>query len=414
MDNQSNIKLPCENFCIAPWSTLYKHTDSTVKLCCVDKGDSLGSLNFETVEKIRNNEEFVDIRRQFLNNKKPERCSDCWDKEEQGIQSYRQSLNNQIDYWYQGENPFFGLPALSVKNLDFRTSNLCNLACKSCNPIFSSKHVSLWKEFGWITDIQADTYQQKLKTHVKIHDLRHILNDVKSIYFAGGEPMITDDHWYILKTLKENHKSYVGMVYNTNMTTLDFKEHSVDEYWDYFASVHLMCSIDGIGKMFEYTRTGADWNSVLENLRRAAQFKNVKMGMSSTIGWLNLKSVLDLFKFVVEEKIVIDNSNLNLNMMVSPAGSGLKETPPEVAKELIKDLNSFKLWLGEQENVEALVGQTEACINVINTSKFNEDNFLSWIKRNKLFDDKYNLCLFDVYPFESDELLTKLKEIYNE
>lgn len=400
------------NFCIAPWSTLYKHTDNSVRLCCVDKGDSLGSLHYTPVDELRNNEEFKKVRRQFLNNERPERCKNCWDNEDQGIESYRMNLNNQIDWWFE-ETPEFTEEALPVKNLDFRPSNLCNLACKSCNPIFSSKLVAHWREFNWIDDLQVGMYQTHLKTRVRFQDLEHILKDVKSIYFAGGEPMIADDHWYILKKLVENNQKDVGIVYNTNLTTLDYKEFSVDNYWDKFHSIHLMSSIDAYGKMFEYIRTGGKWNDIVDNLKRASKIPSVHVGISATIGWLNLLSVFKLFKFVIDENLVTEYDKLNLNIMMDPPGSGIHETPDEVKEEIIVTTKQFIEEIKHLENIDKLISQLNIVIKKIESSNFSEENFKHWINVNKKLDSKYNLNLFEVLPFKSEKFIELCKKYYN-
>ena len=128
-----------ESFCILPWVHLYKNMDDGVKLCCVDKGTSLGSLKEDSVESIRGNDKFVELRKKFLTGEKPDRCKECWSHERNGYESYRQSSNFNYRDIIDNTPEFFSDKPLELKYLDYRPSNLCNLACKICSPRFSTK-----------------------------------------------------------------------------------------------------------------------------------------------------------------------------------------------------------------------------------------------------------------------------------
>ena len=96
-----------DSFCVLPWMHLYKHQDNNVKLCCVDKGDSIGSLETQTVDEIRNSEIAINLRQQFLDGEKPDRCSECWTQEDRGYTSYRQNFNEDFYRDYDNDSLTF-------------------------------------------------------------------------------------------------------------------------------------------------------------------------------------------------------------------------------------------------------------------------------------------------------------------
>jgi hypothetical protein len=57
------------------------------------------------------------------------------------------------------------------------------------------------------------------------------LDYVEQIYFAGGEPLLMEEHYRILDELVRRKRFDVRLIYNTNFTHTDLKGNSVFEYW---------------------------------------------------------------------------------------------------------------------------------------------------------------------------------------
>ena len=186
-------------FCEHMWTHLYKHTDDNVKLCCIDEGDSLGSLKTKSIDEIRNGEEYKKIRRDVLAGKKIDRCYRCYEAEERGLDSYRvkgheTSLSN------------FTEEAKPIKFLDYRADNVCNLACKSCGGAYSTKLIDSDLKLGYISEDEAKKLRFVNKDNKKISEIFDKITDVNNIYFAGGEPLLNQQHWDILENLKKLSK----------------------------------------------------------------------------------------------------------------------------------------------------------------------------------------------------------------
>ena len=117
--------------------------------------------------------------------------------------------------------------------------------------------------------------------------MEHI-DDVEQIYFAGGEPLMMKEHYFILDELEKRKRFDVRLIYNTNFTVTSLKDRDVFSYWKKFDSVSVGASLDGMGKHGEYIREGTNWGEVELNRRRMMQeCPNADFYISATLSILN-------------------------------------------------------------------------------------------------------------------------------
>ena len=434
---KSKELLQNDNFCILPWMHLYKHQDNTVRLCCVDKGEPIGNLETETVDEIRNGEAAVSLRQQFLDGEKPERCSECWTQEKRGYGSYRQNFNGDFlrDKWSE-DLEFRADKTLPLYYLDYRPSNLCNLACKICSPEYSTKLIDPHLELGTINKADAARMSKYSKNRVSFETVLNNIQDVDFLYFAGGEPLITDDHWDILDVLVEREHFDLHIKYNTNLTRFEYKGKHVKDYWKKFKRVHVAASLDGCGEGLEHMRTGAKWDDIVKNLntlKRLVQQKKIEvkeqwgypkknygiqLNIDSTVGWLNLESVFKLHRYLVAEgHVILDDENwtkLVAKPLIFPYGSSLSNTPPELKEELLESIENHKDWLKRVYPFkENWLPEMQALENTVKSSRYNEDNLLDWIRWHVVLDKRYNLNTPKAFQFKNKDWNKKFYELYN-
>ena len=56
--------------------------------------------------------------------------------------------------------------------------------------------------------------------------------------------------------------------YNTNLSRVIYKNYSLYDLLPHFKKVNVCASIDGVGTVGEYIRTGLKWNQSIHNLSR--------------------------------------------------------------------------------------------------------------------------------------------------
>lgn len=424
-----------DSFCVLPWMHLYKNMDNSVKLCCVDKGSPIGSLSENTVDEIRNSEEFTKLRKSFLNGEKLDRCTECWSWEKNGYQSYRQSQNK--DYGADLPEHIFEDEPLEITYLDYRPSNLCNLACKICSPRFSSKLIDPWLQVGQIKPDEASDLAKFNVNRIDVNTVKKDFSHIKSIYFAGGEPLIADDHWNLLDYFSKTNPKEIKIKYNTNLTKLDFKGKKVEDYWDKFNIIQIGASLDGFGKQFEHLRTGASWNEVISNLERLKLLSNniqdnlnkeygynvknrgIDIYCDATVGWLNLKSVFKLHKFLYDNQYIVLNNPHYYKLLAKPLnfpyGASLACTPPELKSELLESIDQHKDWVKsvyEFDPTNWLV-DLDSLKTSIDNSEYKKEELVEWLSISKHLDTKYKLNTPKAFKFENDNWNIKFTEMYN-
>src|SRR5579871_2175889 len=230
-----NIKKMNSNdaFCIMPWVQLHIATNGDINACCVSS-KPFGNVKADRLTDIWNGAEMNEFRDKMVKNIRDERCAYCYSIEASGGKSLRQNMNEQHTGYYlsiaPGDTNGETLKVNPPTKLDIRFSNVCNFRCRTCYHGASSRWfeeaVKLGEAAGDRPIIRAiddleDFYMQ----------LEGFTDHVDEIYFAGGEPLIMDEHYRILHILESKKQLNVFLRYNTNFSTYKYKEHNVYEMW---------------------------------------------------------------------------------------------------------------------------------------------------------------------------------------
>lgn len=140
-----------KSLCILPFVHMSITPNGFVRLCCqaeedVAQNDVPMSLYVYSIEDIWNSGYMQKVRREMVAGNYLPACSKCIASEKQGTGSYRTFSNKE---WSEQIGPFEELIISSKINgykvnerpVSFHlvTGNACNLKCRMCNPIFSSK-----------------------------------------------------------------------------------------------------------------------------------------------------------------------------------------------------------------------------------------------------------------------------------
>jgi len=287
----------------------------------------------------------------------PQECKTCIDAEQEKIPSYRTFFNkNAID---NNELQF----------LDIRNTNLCNLKCRSCNADASSQ---------WAAELGLPI------THQSLDDYYDIITvpSVRHAYFTGGEPFINGDHWAILKKYIESGQAKnIALMYNTNLTTLKYKDASITDIWKEFKSINVTCSIDAIEKEFEYIRSGASWEDVNKNLQLLAslQLTNLRTKISPTVSILNFWHLPKLLSYFKDYQI-------ELNLLNGPDFLNLNAIPDELQTLAIKCLAGIRPYITQSmyDAIESRIQNNYNKTLIIHT--ISHVLFLDKIRKENLFD----------------------------
>lgn len=244
--------------CIVPWTWLAVNPNGDVTPCCFNQ-DVMGNVNRQSVDEIWNSDGMKKLRADLFKEDLPEGCKYCQKVEDVGGESRRDVYNGMLGKHFSDvkkmTNPDGSVKEVKIVGWDWRVSNKCNFSCRYCTPLFSS----VLNNNVEINCSSALNLEEFLDKHGSI---------LEYVEFAGGETLLTDEHYYTLDRLIEMGNTDINMRYNTNMSILKYKDKSVLDYWRQFNPEKLVvdASIDEIDDRAEFLRKGTKWKLIEKNL----------------------------------------------------------------------------------------------------------------------------------------------------
>jgi sulfatase maturation enzyme AslB (radical SAM superfamily) len=217
-----------------------------------------------------------------------------------------------------------------------------------------------------------------------------ITDDLQWMYFTGGEPLISPDHWTLLQDIIDSNRSFnISLMYNTNLTTIKYKNINAIELWKKFKSVTIQCSIDAIGEPLEYIRSGTKWPTIENNLQQlinTANDTNIKVTLTPVINILNLWFLPELLSYA-------EQNNLSVNPIVlsGPDYLALNVIPDELRELALNKVSECAKWL-----TESMVEYLRELIN----NNINQCLFMHTLTHILLLDNIRHEQLFKLLPFD--------------
>jgi radical SAM protein with 4Fe4S-binding SPASM domain len=351
-----------KTFCIYPWIHIHAYPTGEAYPCChAEMGvGQIGNCREKSLEEIWKDQPLQSLREDMLNERPNAACTRCYEQEQSGFFSGRRSANKHHGHHIKKleTNPF------EMTYWDIRFSNLCNLKCRSCGHIFSSQwyqdQVKLagpeWKARNTVLNYAGRT-ETDMWSQLKPH-----LDYVEQIYFAGGEPLLMEEHYRILDELDRRGMYHVRLIYNTNFTHTDLKGRSVFDYWRKFDSVAVGASLDDMDSRGEYIRKGTDWKIVQQNRRDMLSIcPEVDFYISPTLSIMNAHHLPDFHRAWVEQGL-IRAQDLNVNILQDPAHYRIDIAPAEYKQQLREKFLHHIEWLKPQDVLQRATTGFESAI----------------------------------------------------
>jgi len=215
------------------------------------------------------------IRRQMMGGVLPRTCEGCAVPTKTEV--YRLSFNRRFKHHLDDirkSTHADGSTSSRIVSVDYR-AHTCNLKCRTCGP---------WSSSAWLGYRNED--ERKLRTIVFGADLsdlekslrmspykREFLDVVRNhpieeMYFAGGEPLMSAEHYRVLDYLIESGRCRaIQLNYNTNLSLDQTQVEKLLSRVRHFKSTCIACSIDGSREVSEYIRAGLNFEQFESNLK---------------------------------------------------------------------------------------------------------------------------------------------------
>jgi len=327
-----------ESICALPWQNLSLDVDGSSRPCCKfahHDGASpyqLANLKDAPLDEVWNGEGMQKLRRDFLDGVKPAECQTCWDEEDAGILSLRQT------WVYRGlraEPDYDDLTPDHPVALDLKLTNACNLKCRICGPVASS----LWlREEIEVCGEDVDPYLTENKRYFLSNKITRQdqnapvfaewLPHLEHVELTGGEPMMSPENRQVVEALAAGRPEGVALLVTTNATVID--ERIVGPF-PAFGNVTVSLSIDDIGDRLEYERSPCDWPEVEANIARYATMSSdrCQIYLNSSVSTLNVWYLPEFLDWITGDPRFAP-IGLHLNLVHNARHYNVQALPPAV------------------------------------------------------------------------------------
>ena len=388
-----------KHFCMMPWTHMHLWPAGTTYPCCMsDPEFPIGNTQKQSLQEIWNGKELRNIRMNMLQDKPSKECRRCYELEENGMSTLRTgSIGNYAHHWDKVEATSDDGSAgdVNMAYMDIRFSNLCNLKCRSCGPQFSSS----WFEDHKIT--HGDPGHPKIlqvRDEMKsfMDELDPLLESVERVYWAGGEPLITKEHYNILDKWIAMGKRDVSMDYTTNFTQMYYKKKTAFDYWNKFENVRVAASLDANHARGEYLRKNMVWGEVVQNRRTMIeQCPHVYFELTPTVSVYNVLNLPDFHKEWIEEGL-LEPSNIRINILLDPTYMRLSILPPWIKSKVAGRYAEHIAYLKQFDNIAGVINDYESILNFMEKDRTDEIKMFKF--KTQRIDNLRQENLLDVFP----------------
>ena len=363
--------------CPLPWTHLEVDVNGGASPCCLYKGSipdvKVYEQNLGTIQKHKYMDE---LRQQFRNGERPKGCQSCWQEEDAGKTSKRQNsiykMKKSLNNWTPNSEP-------TLKFIDFKLGNVCNLKCRICGSWSSSKWAQEELDYGEnpvaLKNLRDGGWPKRNPKFFE--DLKEDLKHVEYFEFTGGEPFMIKDHFKILMyCVEKGYAKNIDIHYNTNGTQLPPQE--IFDLWSYFKHVEIAFSIDDVGEPFEYQRHPANWREVSTNLVKFKEMKTANMDFQvcSTMSVFNVFNWAKIALWVAQ----FQPKFFYINTLFDPDYFNIQTLPRQVKDavniryHMLKDFKpTLRFMNAEDRDSQEMREQRKA--RILQTDKYRKENF---------------------------------------
>lgn len=352
----NDLKSP---YCLVPFGQLSSKPDGKLRPCCAS-GDRL-ILKEKSFLKAWRSEEMNNLRETFNRGESVPGCAKCIEDEKLDKKSTRLWKNES---W--GEITKHNV-TLSQKNageikdgmpisFELRLGNLCNLSCRMCNALYSSRFQKdlerddKWKESPLLNSL----YESSLRDSKKIdnwyqqdefwRELSLMSNNLRSLYFSGGEPLLIEEMKILLKHLvKTGQARRVKVRFDTNL--MQVPKETFDLLKE-FKEVAIGVSLDAIGDLLETVRFGSSWELIKRNLFQVRDMgAPFTLSISALASSMNVHELDKLYQFIKVE--LSKDIMIVLDFLNEPKTLSAKSLGQAAKKVALEKIDRIKTTLGE-------------------------------------------------------------------
>jgi len=326
-----------------PWQEIHINADGSYQTCGDQIKDFLHENAFRETYNVRNMTPEAWMRCQFqtqarldkLNGVANPACAMCYTEEAAGKSSKRL---REIEK-FKVIPAAFKQSDLVYEPISYHLSlgNECNLACKMCNPLASSRIASELKQQCQYTGPVIENWTNDDALWNRTIDSMLANKNFKFLHIIGGEPLINRRLEPLLDQLIAAGKTdlkYVG--FTTNATVYN---QQIMEKLAQFRYVDVGVSIETADRLNDFIRKGSDTKTILANTEQFLQHRRpgrLAITIRTVPSALSVPSIDSLMQWCADRC-----ADVMSNTLVSPEYMQMRHLPQDVKRRLIDRLNRW-------------------------------------------------------------------------
>lgn len=359
--NPDSRRLPHGDvFCMLPWVSIHVATNGDVYPCCAAAFKlSVGSVRTQSLGEVWNSARMRELRCNMQEGRKSPLCAKCYEQEASGFASLRTIANQEFGHhWFVVQETIEDgtVQRFNLAYLDIRFSNVCNFACRTCGPETSTA----WGKYARLDE--GPLIRPRRSPRSLLDEIEPLLGRLEHAYFAGGEPLLTREHYMFLEMLLSHGRDDVRLSYSTNYSVFEFRQWDVLKMWRSFKRVTVGASLDGSHERGEYLRMGQRWGRVIENRKR--HFKecpHVSFSIVSTLSLLNSLHLPDFHEEWVNLGLV-EPGRIHINILHDPSHFRLTGLPAGLKSKVRERYLRHLDFLADKPSCESAIRGYESAI----------------------------------------------------
>lgn len=390
-----------KTFCSAPWFQVRIDWDGQYRPCggineklSKFKGRTHYSLKDATVNEWMTSDYLQYVKQNLSCGTQLAECNSCWKKEQNNIVSLRQIANNTVSN-NQGDNLENSWVKLFIDraesyqdhliiSADVKLSNVCNFSCAMCSPNSSSKIYDRWKSDLDNKFVQLETTGQpkyfdeivlNFHTQKGYKHLQDILDyPIKNLKVLGGEPLLDKELFRVLQQQPLDKKRQITLHLVTNGSQNLVR--AVDKLQGY-KSINFSVSLEGVGKIQDYIRSGGDWFQIEQNILEAKQHE-ISVSIHHTLQALSVLDLPDLLSWCRNNQLPIF-----FGLLENPTYLSVAVLPESIQKIVIDNFSKI------EDNI---------IINLINNANSISGQYQTFLEYIEWYERDFTTKLRDIQP----------------
>ena len=313
-------------FCNIPWFELNINNDGSFDLCGSQNDRIHGTPDGEkwniktmTIDEYWNSDRMQEKRRIKLSDTVDPMCKMCQAHDAAGYTSSRQKENLKSVIFKDSFDRSFDqsphkadfteiTPTAKIRSLHLNIGNTCNLACRMCSPMASSRIASFQKHAGWIAkDWKMSPWVQDAEGYQNFRDwFDDNYQHIRVIHLIGGEPYLIDEFEDLLNLFHDHKMTWLNLSFTTNGTYdyVKFKKQLKT-----FRRVEIGISIETADDSNNYIRAGSTIKDVMANIdtmQKELAFANLTFRTVPTL--LSVGRYTTVLNEALKRRIPIDSN----------------------------------------------------------------------------------------------------------